>query len=388
MKITILHQHFRTPAEGGGIRSYYLAKALLSAGYTVEVVTAWNGRKSKTVGLEGFAIHYLPVFYENQLGFYARVYSFLKFIFKAWLRLEQLEKPDYLYAISTPLSTGVLATFLKWRRGIPFIFEIGDLWPEVPIQMRVLKNGLLIKIVKKIEQAIYRTSDSLVAMSPPIYDYLKSLGYEKKSLLITNFSDLSMGWQDESGKSRPLPETSFTVVYTGAIGKANHLRFLLDLAAEAIRRDIRNFSCSIMGDGAEKRQLMAVARESKLHNVKFHDHGSKQEAFRLLKTADMAYISFDSYSRLWTGSPNKYFDALAAGKPILCNFGGWIADEIESYSCGYRHDPEHPEAFFDSVWPQLDATKLEAMGENAYRLATTKYSLEAQLPTWLSLFKT
>lgn len=387
MKIIILHQHFRTPGEGGGIRSYYLAKALLSAGHAVEVVTAWNGQQSKTIDVEGFPVHYLPVFYENRLGFYARVYSFLKFIFKAWLRLEQLEKPDYLYAISTPLSTGVLATFLKWRRGIPFIFETGDLWPEVPVQMRVLKNSLLIKIIRKMERAIYRTSHRLVAMSPPIYDYLKGLGHEKKTLLITNFSDLSLGRPDSSGSLRPFGEKPFTVVYAGAIGKANHLRFLLDLAVEAFKRDIGNFRCCIMGAGAEKKQLMEVAKENKLHNVQFYDHGSKEEAFRLLKSADMAYLSFDNYSMLWTGSPNKYFDALAAGKPILCNFGGWIADEIESYNCGYRHDPQHPEEFFNSVWPLLDAAKLKAMGENSYRLATSKYSLEAQLPIWLSLFK-
>lgn len=387
MKIIILHQHFRTPEEGGGIRSYYLAKALLSAGHAVEVVTAWNGQQSKTVDVEGFVVHYLPVFYENKLGFYARAYSFLKFIFKAWLRLEQLEKPDYLYAISTPLSTGVLATFLKWRREIPFIFEIGDLWPEVPVQMGVLKNSLLIRSIRKVEHAIYRTSRSVVAMSPPIYDYLKGLGYEKKTLLITNFSDLSLGRPDASGTAPYLREKPFSVVYTGAIGKANHIRFLLDLAAEALKRDVWNFRCSIMGDGAEKNQLMATAQENELHNVQFYDHGSKEEAFRLLKTADMVYLSFDSYSMLWTGSPNKYFDALAAGKPILCNFGGWIAEEIESFSCGYRHDPHHPEAFFNSIWPQLDANKLEAMGENSYRLATNKYSLEAQLSKWLLLFK-
>ena len=387
MNIIILHQHFRTPGEGGGIRSYYLAKALLAAGYTVDVVTAWNGQQSKVVTLEGIAVHYLPVFYENRMGFYERVYSFLKFIVKAYWRLEELEKPDYLYAISTPLSTGVLAIFLRKRRGIPFIFEIGDLWPQVPVQMGVLKNSFLIGNLKRMERAIYRTSHRLVAMSPPIFDYLKELGHEKKTLLITNFSDLSLGQTEASDSTRTLEEKPFTLVYTGAIGKANHLGFLLDLAAEAVKKGIGKFRCGIMGDGAEKKKLMAIAKGNKLRNVQFYDHGSKEEAFRLLKSADMAYISFDSYSMLWKGSPNKYFDALAAGKPVLCNFGGWIAEEVEGYGCGCIYDPQHPETFFDSIWPQLNATKLKVMGENAYQLATGKYSLEAQLPKWLSLFK-
>ncbi len=388
MRVLIIHQHFRTPTEGGGIRSFYLAKALHEAGHSVEVLTAGDGQQTAAGLSAGFQVHYLPVRYDNSFGFYQRISSFLRFIFRAWRFLSVYQKPDIIYAISTPLSVGWLAMLLKRQRGIPYIFEIGDLWPAVPVQMGYLKNRYLIRWLQKLEWNICNSARAVVAMSHPIYSHVQSLGFGEKTVIVTNFSDIALARHTAAAERTGATATDIVLAYTGAIGRANRLLYMLNLAETAEKLQISNFKCVIMGNGAEKDKLRKLAADKQLKNVTFLAQAGKEEAFRVLKAADVAYLSFDNFSQLWTGSPNKYFDALALGKPVLCNFGGWIATELEQHRCGFSYNPENPHEFFEVVWPALVNDNLrESMAQNALRLAQTRYSLDVQIPKWLELFR-
>lgn len=381
MRVVMLHQYFKTPQEGGGIRSWYLCHALKQAGHDVEVITAWNGPDRKIVCSEGFPVHYLPVYYANNLGIARRVWAFLLFAMAASKKLTTLPRPDYVYAISTPITIGWLARRFCRKAAVPYIFEVGDLWPDVPVQMGYVNNRALVHLLKKLELSIYAEAKNIVAMSPAMMDYFKKLGQLPKTICVTNFSDLSFF----SGHTQP--DEVFTVAYTGSLGKANCLTYLIDLAQEAQNRGLTNFRCVIMGEGAERALLENKVKEKGLQNVRFLAHGSKEKAIALLQESSMAYLSFAQYDKLWTGSPNKYFDALALGKPVLSNFGGWIREEITRIGCGIVYQATDPKSFFDQHWESLQANgKLESMGENALQLAREKYGFEQQMPGWLSLF--
>ena len=381
MRVVMLHQYFKTPEEGGGIRSWYLCHALKQAGHDVEVITSWNNPNRKTVSSEGFPVHYLPVYYANNLGVARRIWAFLQFAMAAHKKLSTLAKPDCVYAISTPISIGWLAKRFFHKTAIPYIFEVGDLWPDVPVQMGFVRNKILVYLLKKLELSIYDEAKNIVAMSPAMMDYFETLGQLPKTICVTNFSDLSFF----SGHTQP--DEVFTVAYTGSLGKANCLTYLIDLAQEAQNRGLANFRCVIMGEGAERALLEAKVREKGLQNVRFLAHDSKEKAMALLQESSMAYLSFAQYNRIWTGSPNKYFDALALGKPVLCNFGGWIGEKITRTGCGIVYQATDPKAFFDQHWESLQTSgRLESMGENALQLAKEKYSIEQQMPRWLSLF--
>lgn len=386
MRVYILHQYFRTPVEGGAIRSYYLARALAEAGYEVEVITAWNQPHPQRIRNDGFQVHYLPVFYSNSLSFTRRVMAFSSFSLRAFVMLLRKKKPDVLYAISTPLTTGLLALAYRKITKIPYIFEIGDLWPDVPVQMGIIKNPVAIRLLKRLELSIYSAAHSLVAMSPFIAQYLADLGYGSKTVMITNFADISFSHLKVD--LPPKEGADFVITYTGALGRANHLAFFLDLAEAALRLGATPLKFQIMGEGAEKQQLIDLASKRKLTNVVFLEFGSKAEAIKTLLKSDAAYLSFDRYCLLWSGSPNKYFDALATGTPILCNFGGWVAEEIRSNECGYSYDPSRPEEAVEVLnsWA-ADRTKVTQMKKNAFALAQAKYSLEIQMPKWLALFR-
>lgn len=135
MKVLILHQHFNTPQEGGALRSYYLAKALVDHGIQPVVITARDEKHQKTVSLEGIEIHYLPIAYDNRFGFWKRSSSFLRYAWGAVRLAGKLPGVKICYAISVPLTVGLAARMIKLYYKIPYIFEVGDLWPDAPIQI-------------------------------------------------------------------------------------------------------------------------------------------------------------------------------------------------------------------------------------------------------------
>ena len=92
MKVLYIHQYFRTPEEGGAIRSYYLAKGLVEHGIEVELITAHNEPKASTKIIDGITVHYLPVFYDNEQGFLQRIYAFFKFMRLARKKARKIKK--------------------------------------------------------------------------------------------------------------------------------------------------------------------------------------------------------------------------------------------------------------------------------------------------------
>ena len=189
MKILVLHQYFNTPSSGGPLRSYYIASGLQASGFQVEVITAHNKPYSEVKEIEGFKVHYLPVYYENGLGFKGRIKAFVKFAWLAYRKARKLKDIDLCYAISTPLTVGWVAKRLKASTGIPYIFEVGDLWPEAPIQMGVLKSSWIINATFEMEKTIYQHAQEVVALSPGIKSSIIKRVPGTKVSVIPNMSD-------------------------------------------------------------------------------------------------------------------------------------------------------------------------------------------------------
>jgi len=126
MKILYIHQYFRTPDEGGPLRSYYLAKGLVEKGFEVEMITSYTGKKKLIKNIEGINVHYLPISYYNGMNFKRRVISFLKFMYLSVDEASTIKNVDLCYATSTPLTVGMAAIKIKERFDIPYIFEVRD----------------------------------------------------------------------------------------------------------------------------------------------------------------------------------------------------------------------------------------------------------------------
>jgi len=377
VKILILHQHFNTPEKGGAIRSYYLAKALVDRGIKVVVITAHNENQYKKEITEGIDVHYLPVAYDNRFGFAARSWSFIKYVKGVVALAGQFKDFNYCYAISVPLTVGLAALWIKKRYKIPYIFEVGDLWPDAPIQMEFVKNYVFSEALYFLEKSIYKSAHSVVALSTAIQSAIEKKVPGIKVHLIPNMADCDFykpERKDPALEARFQVQNKFVVSYIGAVGVANGLDYFLECANAARKAElpIHFFIC---GDGALVDRLKKTAQQLSLANLTFLDFTNRKGVQELLNVTDASFICYKQVPVLETGSPNKFFDGLAAGKLIIVNFGGWIKKEIEENQCGIYCNPQQPTDFGKKITPFLYEQELLSQFQVASRdLAENKYS--------------
>lgn len=377
MKILIVHQHFKTPATGGAIRSYYLAKALAGKGIRTVVITAHNGAGYKNEMVDGISVHYVPVAYDNRFPFTKRVIAFFRFVREAVKIARRHRDADLCYAISTPLTTGLAATFIRKYYGVPYVFEVGDLWPDAPVQMGFIKNKLLKRSLYWMEKAIYRNSTSIVALSQPIRDAIMRKVSAKTVYVLPNMADTDFYHPAE--KTTVLEKKfgvrgKFVVSYVGALGVANGLRYFADCAA-ASQREGLPIHFVLCGDGAMDNDLKVYANGLQLSNLAFIPFQDREGVRDVMNVTDANFICYQPIEILETGSPNKYFDGLAAGKLTVVNFGGWVREEIEREGCGVYADPKDATSFVKAIKPFIkDAALLNAYQQSGRKLAERKYS--------------
>ena len=181
-RILYIHQYFKTPKEPGGTRSYWIAQQLIKSGFNVTMLTTSpNIEKSiERKIIDGINVIYLKIPYNQKMNVYKRLITFIKFMVKSTFYAIKEKDVDLIIATSTPLTIGFPAIVVKKIKRIPYIFEVRDLWPEVPIQMGGLKNRVLQKLAISFEKKIYKNALHIVALSPGMVKGV--LKYEPKSI--------------------------------------------------------------------------------------------------------------------------------------------------------------------------------------------------------------
>jgi glycosyltransferase involved in cell wall biosynthesis len=389
VKVLILHQHFNTPDSGGPLRSYYLAKALLEKGIKVAVITGSKGQEYKKAFYEEIEIHYVPVAYENRFGFYKRGLSFIRYAMDAVKVAGRMKDVSLCYAISVPLTVGQSAIWIERKFGIPFYFEVGDLWPEAPVQMGFVQNPFLKHSLYWLERRVYKRAKKIIALSGPIRDAIKKKAIHKEVVVIPNMADTNFY---QPAPKNPAVEAKFgtmgkfVISYIGAVGFANGLDFFLE-CARACTREKLPIQFLLCGEGAMTNHLLDAAKSLKLDNIQFVPFQTREGVREVMNVTDATFICYRPFPVLETGSPNKYFDGLAAGKMIIVNFSGWIKDEIEQRECGIGVDSKNPVDIVAKLKPFLaDITMQTRMRANSRKLAEEKYSREKLSAKFTALF--
>lgn len=390
MKVLYIHQYFRTPEEGGAIRSYYLAKGMVDNGIEVELITSHNKKYEEVKNIEGIKVHYLPVFYDNTLSFFKRVKAFYRFMKLARKKARAIKNIDVCYATSTPLTIGLSAMRIKKELRIPYYFEVRDMWPEAPVQMGVIKNRWLKAYLERLEKRVYQNADKIVALSPGIKEQIASRQPSKLIEVIPNMSDIEFfkpEAKDPKLEALFNVEGKMVVSYFGAIGLANHLEYLLAAANAALKANLP-IKFLIIGMGSQVERLKYLVKHFDLTNVRFFQFQNKHNLKRLLNVTDAAYVSFARKPILETNSPNKFFDALASGKLIITNTRGWVKDICEQNSCGFYYDPNKPEDFVEKIQPFMKSKEqLMDFQLNSRKVGETQFSKNAQIEKLMAILK-
>jgi glycosyltransferase involved in cell wall biosynthesis len=389
MRIIYIHQYFLTPEEGGAVRSFHLAKGLVKAGFHIDLITAHNKDYYDINDIYGFRVHYLPVNYENEYGFFHRLWAFWDFVRSAKKLMTKLQRPELLYVTSTPLTTGLIGLWAKKKYALPYVFEVRDLWPEAPIRVGVIRNPLLKRILYRLEEKIYQGASTIVALSPAIKNHIALKVPEKKIEVIPNFADTDFFYPEYIPKRIPAfdRKKNIKVVYAGALGFVNGLDQLMKLANEA-KNLTTDWQFVLMGKGSALTKLKHIAKNEGLTNVQFMDFGDKEVVREVLADADLVYLSFLPVPILGTGSPNKFFDALAMGKPVILNFGGWVKDLVVRNKIGFFHQLGEETALIKEIETfRQSSNDWSKMQNDARKLAEHQYSKKIAVKKLITLLK-
>jgi glycosyltransferase involved in cell wall biosynthesis len=324
-------------------------------------------------------VHYLPVPYKSNFGSFRRILSFIRFAKLAYQKGKEFKDADLCFASSTPLTVGLTALNLQEKFGIPFFFEVRDLWPEAPIQMGVIRNYFAKRYLCNLEKRIYRQAGKIIALSPGIKEGIKKVAPEKDVVMIPNMSDCNFFMMEEKSgvllSKYNISNDKFVISYTGSLGKANRLDFFLEIAQESAKNNLA-LSFIIAGEGSEGENLMSKAILLQLNNVIFIDLSRKKVVKEILNISDATYISFDTKPILETNSPNKFFDSLAAGKLTIVNTKGWLKDLVEKNECGFYADPLDPSGVIKKLVSFMtDKELLKKHQFNARALAEKEFSV-------------
>lgn len=345
------------------------------------MITAHKGAY-EVRNIDGISVHYLNVPYDNSFGFFQRLWSFRQFVRKAKKECLKVEKHDLAYVMTTPLTTGFIATFLKRALDLPYYFEVGDLWPEAPIKMGVIKNRYLKKWLYAQERRFYFEAEKVIALSPAIRNYIEKVSPNTKVHVIPNMADCSF-FEPAFSVGDFSDSNKFQITYCGAIGKANQLEFLISAARESARESLP-IHFNIIGYGSEMKRLIKETR--RCQSISFYPHANKQGVKAILERSDAVYVSFKDVDVLGTGSPNKFFDSLASGKLTIINFNGWIKTLIKKNKCGFHHDPNSSEEFVRKIKVFLDSPELlSTYQRNGRKLAELYYEKDLQVTKLLKI---
>lgn len=345
------------------------------------------GRRSGIV--DGINVIELDLAYSNSDGFVKRAWLFLKFAARS-VGIALREEYDVVFATTTPLTAGIPGIFARWLRRKPFVFEVRDLWPELPREMGVITNPLVLGVMALLEWGSYRSATRCVGLSPGIVDGIARLGVPRNRIaLVPNGCDLNIFSANTNGwRPAEVDPTDLMATFTGTHGVANGLDKVLDAAAELKRRGRADIKLVLVGQGKLKSQLQLRADKERLDNVVFHPPVSKTRLAGLMAEADVGMQILANVPAFYYGtSPNKFFDYIASGLPVLNNYPGWLAQMIKDAHCGFAVPPDDPVAFADALeLAAADRRELLIMGENARRLAIREFDrriLADRFVSWL-----
>ncbi len=390
MHIVYLHQYFTPPDGVGSTRSYEMARRLVHAGHKVTLVTSNAffppnykfGRLVNDLVIGGINLRIIRVSYSNRQPYFRRLLAFFQFAFLCALVTMRIKSVDLVFATSTPLTIMIPGIAAKWRHTVPMVFEVRDQWPKVPITLGILRNPLAILAARWMERTAYRQSAHIVALSPCTRDEIVAMGIRQDDIsVIPNCSDTDLFRVDSSiGENflaqHPQLQNKKIVAYAGTLGFANGVDYIARLAALVKDRD-SDICFVVAGDGAKRDELATLAHKLGVLGKNFWMLAPlpKNQVPKLLSAATAVCSTFILDAAPWPNSANKFFDGLAAGKPIIINYMGWQKEVLDRSGAGIALPPADLEKAANKLKHFLDDDVAVAKSSVASSLlADTRYN--------------
>ena len=386
MHILLIHQAFVTTGEAGGTRHIEFAKRLAAKGHRVTIITSpvsyLSGESSlsghffwkKEQWAENIEIRYCWTTSGMHKGFVLRLFAFFSFMFSSFLCALNVKNVDVVWGTSPNLFQGWTAWLSARCKRKKFLLEIRDLWPEFAVAMGALKNPQLIRMSQWLEKFLYNHADRIIVNSPGFIPYIREI-CGKTPDLVPNGADEAMfeGADGSAFREQYGLGDDFVVMYSGAHGPANDLETVLN-AADLLRErgDIRFV---FVGSGKDKPRLEALKAEKRLDNVLFVPPVSKDHIASVMAAENAGLAILKNLDMFKTTYPNKVFDIMACGDPVICQIDGVIRDVVEENHAGVFVKPGDAQALAEAVRKlSSDPEGCAQMGENGRKAIIEKFN--------------
>lgn len=391
MKILIFYQYFTTPKGSWGTRIYEFSKEWVNKGHDVTVVTSIYSKSDlKAVKFienqifEGIKVKVLNIKIDNKQPIIKRIFSFILYsIISSWYAFTL--KADIVISSSGPITVGIPGLISKIFSKKKLVYEVRDLWPEVPIEVGVIKNVFLKKVAYFFEKKLYENASLVVGLSPGIRDHIISNFNHKNVISVTNSANLNLFGEKKYFDDNILNENDFYGIYTGNIGEINNSFWLVDAARNLKNKNIDNIKIVLVGDGQLKPEIISIIKKEKLINLIHFDLMPKERLVPYIQNANVSFVPLSPNPILDTSSPNKFFESLAAGVPVIQTTKGWIKDYIEINNVGFNLEGSDSESLSELLIKLKNNPKiLDNMKQNSRKCAVRDFDQIALSDLYLS----
>lgn len=357
LKILFLSHYFPPEVNAPATRAFEHCKEWVASGHDVTVVTCapnhpfgvvYDGYKNDYVKeeVEGIKVIRLKTYVTANKGFLKRTLAYISYMIAVILASKSFGKHDVVISTSPQFFNGLAGYFVSRLKDIPWLFEVRDLWPDSILAVGAIKNKLIIRSLYKLELFCYRRANKIVVVTDSFKKYVLEKGIpESKIAVIKNGVDLKLFDSQKIESSHELERDfqsmrgKFIVSYVGTHGMAHALSSVLR-AAKKLKAE-KHIHFLLVGDGAEKSNLLKMKDEFDLGNVTMLDQKPKSLMPYIWHKTDLSLVHLKKDDLFKTVIPSKIFESLAMGKPILLGVEGESAEMINQSGAGITTEPEN-----------------------------------------------
>lgn len=390
MKILLLTEYFPPEIGAGSNRAFELCKLWAEKGINVTVITGfpdypdgiipkqYKGHfflREEMNGINLIRTFTLPA---PNKGFFKRVLSFTSFMFSSVIQGSlTCGKPDIVIATSPPFFVGIAGYLISKIKRIPFVFEVRDLWPESIIQLGQLKNKLIIKILEMIELFLYKKAVKIIPVADSSVELIERKGISKDKLSVIkngfNFNALNEINLDKDFRKKLGYNDEIIVSYIGTLGLSHSLNTVIESAREL--SSIKNIIFFIIGDGAERENLIRLKEHYMLENIVFIKKVPREDVANYYWLADIFLVTLKDLPLFKKVIPSKIFEIMAFSKPIILNVDGEARKIVQSAEAGIFSEPGNPKDLASKIkLLSEDKWLRKKLGENGRKFVEKNYN--------------
>jgi len=380
MQILYFYQYFTTPKGSYGTRVYEFTKRWVEKGHHVTVITGLYAKSDiradkfiENQNFNGVNVKIVNVSIDNRQSTLKRVRSFIQYMtVSCWYALTL--KADVVIASSGPLTVGLPGLVARYLRGRKFIFEVRDLWPEVAVELGIIHNRILIKVAYWFEKRCYKAATHIIALSSGMKADIENRFGNKNITSVTNSANIELfGTRVKEPDLKGLVPMTYAI-YNGNIGMVNNSAWLYDAAKVLSGKGRGDIIIVLAGEGQQKQELEQKALNEGVTNFFLLGMVPKYQLVAYIQNALVSLVPLKGAKVLDTSSPNKFFESLAAGVPVIQNTDGWMKDYLERNKVGFTLSPHDPSALADLLIDLSDKPEeVRKMGARARELAAKEF---------------